>query len=196
MLHLDVYQIPPTCVRRERTGQTMKQPRRLWVKIVQLTLFAVLFAGAFSAYGLRAHAANTSSPQDGEPDRYVVENYFWIFNAGLKSGDFSALSTVYAPDATLTQTNSKNVVTIVHGASNIIAWYTKAYGVGTPAHGTKFVPDPRYPPMRSLAPHVVLSYEYALPIGFSQAGYCSHLFTLKGGMFETVNWVTYYGPVK
>jgi hypothetical protein len=174
----------------------MLRQRRTWVKIIGLSLFAVLLVGALSAYGLHARAADDPTPQDGQPDRAVVETYFQILNAGLLSGDFSALASVYAPDATLIQSNSKNVVTIKHGVSDIVAWYTTSFGPGSPAHGMQFTFDPRYPPMQSLAPHVVLTYEYALPNGFSQAGYCMHVFTLQGGMIESVHWATYFGPVK
>ena len=174
--------------------------RRTWVTIIGLSLCAVLLVGAASAYRLQAaHAAGnpSSSPQDGQPDQAVVETYFQVFNAGLLSGDFSALDTVYAPDATLTQSNTKNVVAISHGVSDIIAWYTKAFGLGTPGHGAQFKPDLRYPPIQSLAPHVVLTYELGQTPGSSQAGYCLHVFTLKGGMIETDNWATYFlGPVK
>jgi hypothetical protein len=162
-----------------------------------LSVCAVLLVGALSGCGPAARAAeNTSSPQDGQPDQAVVETYFQILNAGLLSGDFSALATVYAPDATLIQSNSKNVVTIKQGVTDIVAWYTATFGLGTPAHGAQFTFDPRYPPLQSLAPHVVVTYEYALPAGFSQAGYCMHVFTLKGGMIESVHWATYFGPVK
>lgn len=174
----------------------MLRLRRTWVTILGLSLFAVLLVGASSVYGLQARAADNPPPQDGQPDQAVVETYFQLFNAGLLSGDFSALNTVYAPDATLIQANSKNVVTIKHGVSDIVAWYTTSFGLGTPGHGAQFEPDPRYPPLSSLAPHVVLTHEYALPPGFSQAGYCTHVFTLKGGMIESVNWTTYFGPVK
>lgn len=174
----------------------MLRQRRTWSTIVGLGLFAVILVGALSAYRLQARAAGNSPPQYEEGDQAVVEKYFQIFNAGLLSGDFSALATVYAPDATLFQSNSKNVATIINGASDIIAWYTKTFGLGTPGHGSQFVPDPRYPPLRALAPHVIVTYEYALPPGFSQAGYCMHVFTLKGGWIESVNWATYFGPVK
>ena len=174
----------------------MRHHRRTWVTLLGLSVCAVFLVGALSAYGLQARAADNPPPQDGQPDQAVVDTYFQVFNAGLLSGDFSALDTVYAPDATLVQANSKNVVAINHGVSAIIAWYTKTFGLGTPGHGAQFEPDPRFPPMQSLAPHVVLTHEYALPLGFSQAGYCMHVFTLKGGMIETVNWVTYFGPVK
>jgi len=178
----------------------MRHYRHTGVTILGLSLLAVLLVGVLSAYGLNAnavaHAASNIARDDGKPDQEVVQTYFQIFNAGLRSGDFSALASVYAPDATLIQANSKNVVAIKHGVSDIIDWYTTTFGIGTPGHGMQFIPDLRYPPMQSLAPHVVLTYEYALPLGFSQAGYCMHVFTLQYGWIESVHWVTYFGPVK
>jgi hypothetical protein len=47
--------------------------------------------------------------------------------------------------------------------------------------------------MRSLAPHVVLTYEHAgLPTSVAP-GRCMHVFTLKGGKIVTLDWATYYG---
>lgn len=172
----------------------MLRYRRMWVSIIGLSVIAVLLAHSLLGSGLQVRAYG--NPQDGRPDRALVEAYFRAFNAGLLSGNFSGLRAVYAPDATLTQTNSKNVISVAHGSDAIVAWYTKAFGIGTPGHGMQFTPDPRYPPIRSLSPHVVLTYEYGLPPGFSKAGYCMHVFTIQNGWIETVNWVTYFGPVK
>jgi hypothetical protein len=176
--------------------RTMSQQRRTWATSLALIAFAALLAGVVSGYALAPRAQADGAPQDGQPDQAIVHTYFQILNAGLLSGAFSALATVYAPDATLIQTNSHNVVTIVHGADNIVAWYTKSFGVGTPAHGMQFTPDTRYPAIQSLAPHVVLTYEFAVPNGFSQGGYCMHVFTIQGGWIYSVHWATYFGPVK
>lgn len=194
----------------------MQRHRRIWVIIAGLGLFAVLLAGAFSAYGAQVHAAGGPTPRDGETDQDVVQHYFQIFNSALTYKDaqgncsnagFDVLADVYAPDATLTQTNSHNVIAVRHGVDNIIQYYKTSFGCGTPVNGAQFLPDlaPRpgdsnpydvHPAIRSLAPHVVDSYEYAKPIGWAVAGYCEHLFTLQGGMIESLDWVTYYGPFK
>lgn len=190
----------------------MKRHRTLWTTLTGLGLFALLLAGALSMYTSQAHA--DGNPQDGANDRAVVEHYFQIFNAGLATTNasnsdkaFDMLASVYAPDATFIQSNSKNVVAVRHGVNDIIAYYKTSFGYGAPPHGAQFVPDttPRdpnnpdatsHPPIRSLAPHVVISYEVATPPGFSQGGYCMHVFTLQGGMIESLDWATYYGPVK
>jgi hypothetical protein len=47
--------------------------------------------------------------------------------------------------------------------------------------------------MRSLAPHVVLTYEHAgLPTSVAP-GRCMHVFTLKGGKIVPLDWATFYG---
>ncbi len=161
----------------------------MWVTIAGLSLLAVLLVGALSAYGMSAHAAANPSPQDGQPDQAVVENYFQILNAGMISGDFSALATVYAPDATLTQSTPTGHTTDYVGIDAIIAWY---HVFQTHFPGMQFSPDPNHP-MQNLAPHVVLSYESALPVGFHAPGKCMHVFTLKSGMLQTVNWATFFG---
>ena len=39
--------------------------------------------------------------------------YFLVFKAGMRSGDFSALASVYAPDTTLTESSPKGVITLL-----------------------------------------------------------------------------------
>ncbi len=167
----------------------MQRHRRRWVTVVGLSLFAVLLVGALSAYGLQVHAAdNPPSAQAERPDQEVVTTYFQILNAGLISGNFSALDTVYAPDATLTQSNPKGVTVVAHGLAEITAFYQ---GLQAKFPGIQFTQDS----MRSLAPHVVLSYEHAGKPTWIAPGRCIHVFTLKGGMIETVDWATFYGGV-
>jgi hypothetical protein len=137
-----------------------------------------------SAYGMRAYAA--SDPQDGQPDQAVVTYYFQVLNAGLLSGDFSELAEVYAPDATLTQSNPKGVTIVANGLDAITTWYR---GFQARFPGIQFTQES----MRSLAPHVVLSYEHAgLPTA-AQPGRCMHVFTLKGGKIVSTDWATYFG---
>jgi len=154
----------------------MQRHRRRWVTVVGLSLFAVLLVGALSAYGLRVHAAGDPPPQAERPDQEVVAYYFQILNAGLQSkdGDFSELAEVYAPDATLTQSNPKGVTVVASGLDAIENWY---HGFWVNVAGIQFTQDS----MRSLAPHVVLSYEHAGKPTFVKPGRCMHVFTLKGG---------------
>src|SRR5438270_9227434 len=94
----------------------------------------------------------TTAPQANATT--VVTTYLQLFNAGMRSGDFSALSSVYAPDATLTQSNPKGVTTVVHGLAKITTFYQ---GVRTKFPGFQWTVES----MRSLSPNVVLVYQHA-----------------------------------
>jgi hypothetical protein len=146
-------------------------------------LCLLLLVGVLAGCGEQANAAPNTSADP--PDEQVVTTYFHILNAGMISGDFSALDTVYASDATLTQSAPTGKQVVATGLSDITAWYV---GFQKAHPGIQFAQDH----MRSLAPHVVLSYEHA-PASWAIPGRCMHLFTLKGGMIETLDWATYFG---
>jgi hypothetical protein len=133
---------------------------------------------------LRAHAA--ANAQDGKPDQAVVTYYFQVLNAGMISGDFSELAEVYAPDAVLTQSNPKGVTIVANGLDAITAWYQ---GFQAKFHGIQFTQDS----MRSLAPHVVLSYEHAGLATATAPGRCMHVFTIEGGKIASTDWATFFG---
>jgi ketosteroid isomerase-like protein len=164
----------------------MRQHGRKWTAVTSLALVATLLVGAFFAYGLRASAAGSPPAQAERPDQEVVTYYFEVVNAGVLSGDFSELSEVYAPDATLTQSNPKGVTIVAQGLDAIIAWYQ---GLRARFPGIQFTQEQ----MRSLAPHVVISYERALPAGWVAPGRCMHVFALKEGKIISTDWATYYG---
>jgi hypothetical protein len=153
-----------------------------------LGLALLLLLGVLAGCGAEANAAPQPTTPPERPDQEVVTTYFQILNAGMTSGDFSALATVYAPDATLTQSAPNGTQVVATGLKDITGWYV---GFQSAHPGIQFAQDK----MRSLAPHVVLSYEHA-PASWAVPGRCMHLFTLKGGMIETLDWATYFGGVK
>ena len=172
----------------------MRRQQNKWVTRLGLSLVVVLLVGVLSAYGLQAHAAAAAaaanpSPQDGQPDQAVVEHYFQVLNAGMISGDFSALADVYWADATLTQSTPKGVTTVYRGLDAIIAWY-QAFQAAHP--GMQFTQDTAHP-RRNLAPHVILTYEFAGPVGWTHPGHCMHVFAIQGGYIATLDWTTFYG---
>jgi hypothetical protein len=164
----------------------MRRHRHIWLTVTTLALVATLLAGAFLAVGSRASAAGTPPAQAERPDEEVIAYYFQVLNEGLISGDFSELSEVYAPDATLTQSNPKGVTVVAHGLAEITAWYQ---GFQAKFPGIQFTQDS----MRSLAPHVALSYEHAGLPTYIAPGRCMHVFTLKGGKIVSTDWATFYG---
>jgi len=70
-----------------------------------------VFPGAVSAHG--------ALPKKGGNPEVVVQKYFGILNAGMRTGDFSALATVYAANATVTQTSPAGVTKVYHGLAEI-----------------------------------------------------------------------------
>lgn len=166
----------------------MRRHGHVWLIVTTLALAATLLVGTFLAVSSRASAAGNPPAQAERPDQEVVTYYFQILNEGLISGDFSELSEVYAPDATLTQSNPKGVTIVAHGLPEIISWYQ---GFQTKFPGLNFTQEH----MRSLAPHVVLSYESAQVPTSVVPGRCMHVFTLKGGKILSNDWATFYGGV-
>jgi len=101
----------------------------------------------------------------------------------MRSGDFSALASVYSPDATLTRSTSKGVTTVVHGIDAIMRLYEDLWAKYPGYQWTQ-------ESMRSLDSNVVLSYERA---GTQQlaAGRCVHLFVVQNGKIMSLYWVVY-----
>lgn len=135
----------------------------------------------------QAHAAGAPPPTRSEE---VVTRYFGILNAGMAStnADFSALATVYASNAVLTQSSPAGVTTVYHGLDAVIGFYVTAW---QSFHGITWTQDH----MRNLANTVVLSYEHAGRPAQTKPGRCAHLFTVHRGLISTLDWVTYYPGV-
>ena len=147
-----------------------------------LSLLVVILISGLSACGGSTNTQpNAKSPRPSAPP--VVLTYFKIFNAGMRSGDFSALASVYSPDATLTHSSPKGVTRVVHGIDPIIRFYQ---GIWAEYHGYQWTQES----MRSLDSNVVLSYERA---GTQQlaAGRCVHLFVVQNGKIMSLYWVVY-----
>jgi Na+-translocating ferredoxin:NAD+ oxidoreductase RnfD subunit len=156
------------------------RPTRLYPLVAALVVVMLLASSAF--------AEPTTSPKV-RTAQATVHAYFKILNAGMKSGNFSALSTVYAPNATLTQSNPLGQTKVSHGLTEITAFYEGAYSKFA---GYEWTQDA----MRSLAKTVVLSYEHAGSPPLTVAGRCAHLFVVKHGMIQSLDWTTFYSGQK
>jgi ketosteroid isomerase-like protein len=133
--------------------------------------------------------AQTKTSKEAEPGATtVVKNYLRIFNAGMKSGDFSELDHVYASDATLTQSSPKGTTTVVHGLANIKTFYQ---GLRKKFPGFQWTVES----MRSLAENVVLVYQHAGSPPLKVAGRCIHVFVIEDGKITSYDWATYYPGV-
>ena len=156
-------------------------PRKAKLLILLSLLVMILISGLSACGGSTNAQPNVKSPKPSAPP--VVLMYFKIFNAGMRSGDFSALAEVYSPDATLTHSAPNSVTKVVHGINAIIRFYQ---GIWTLYHGYQWTQES----MRSLDSNVVLSYERAGTEKL-EAGRCVHLFVVQNGKIMSVYWVVY-----
>jgi hypothetical protein len=95
------------------------------------------------------------------------------------------MSSVFAPDATLTQSSPKGVTAVIHGLTAITNFYR---GLKTRFAGYQWTVES----MRSLAPNVVLVYQHAGSPPLRVAGRCMHVFVVQDGKIVTYDWATYY----
>jgi SnoaL-like domain len=151
-----------------------------------LALLAVLIISGLAACGGGANAQpNTTTTQSKPGATTVVTTYLQLFNAGMRSGDFSTMSSVFALNATLTQSNPKGVTAVVHGLAAITSFYK---GLRAKFAGYQWTVES----MRSLAPNVVLVYQHAGSPPLRVAGRCVHLFVVENGKITSYDWATYY----
>ena len=147
-----------------------------------LSLLVVILISGLSACGGPTNAQpSPNSPKLSAPP--VVWTYFKIVNAGYRSGDFSALATVYSPEATLTFSGRNSATKVVHGIDAIISFYQD---ISKNYRGYQFAQES----VRSLDSNVVLSYERA-GTQLLTAGRCVHLFVIQNGKIMSVFWVVY-----
>jgi hypothetical protein len=149
-----------------------------------LALVAALAITALSGCGGVANA-QPHAPAD-PPDAAVITSYVQALNDGIQTGDFSALVSIYAPDAVLTASTPAGVTTTATGSAQIAAFFQKFRA----AHpGLVFAVDS----LRIIAPHDVLTYEHASPPGWVAPGRCMHLYVLKAGHIASLDWATFFG---
>jgi hypothetical protein len=151
--------------------------------VATLALGVVLLLGLLSGCGGVAHA-QANAPAD-PPDAAVVASYIQALNAGIQSGDFSDLLALYAPDAVLTASTPAGVTKVSTGTAAIGAYF-QAFRSAHP--GLVFAVDS----VRIVSPHEVLTYEHASPPGWAAPGRCMHLYILKAGKVQSLDWATFY----
>jgi hypothetical protein len=146
---------------------------------------SMLIAGALlAACALLAHgAAHAAPPRNGA--QALVKSYFAIANTGLRTGDFSALATVYAPSVTLVVSNPKGVTTVLQGMDKITAWY-KAWGAANVGGQMTSVRT------TSPVPNMVIDYERGDKPGHPNFAGCAHIFTVQSGKIVTDDWIVYF----
>jgi hypothetical protein len=147
-----------------------------------------LLAAALIAVCVLSGTALVSARPRAQPrtPEGVVADYFAALNAGMRSGDFSAVGELYAEDATLTQSNPLGVTKVFRGRDAILGFYRS---LPTKFPGYQWSTES----LGRLAPGVVLAYERAGSPAMAVPGRCFHVFQVHGGVLQSVNWVTYYG---
>jgi uncharacterized protein (TIGR02246 family) len=148
-----------------------------------LGLGFVLLLGLLSGCGGVAQA-QAKAPAD-PPDEAVIASYIQALNDGMQTGDFTALVNLYAPDAVLTASTPAGVTKVSTGTAEIAAYF-QAFQTAHP--GLVFAVDS----VRVLSPHIVLTYEHASPPGASAPGRCMHVYIIKQGQVQSLDWATFY----
>jgi hypothetical protein len=108
-----------------------------------------------------------------------------LLNPDLVSGDFSNLSTLYAPDAVLTQSSPLGVTKVYRGRAAIMDYYKALYARVPGLHFT-------VASQRLLAPAIVLRYMRAATPSMTAPARCLHVFVIDGGMISTEEWTVYF----
>jgi hypothetical protein len=145
-----------------------------------LIIAAVLLVATTAAAHVSASrtAARAVAPQ-------VVTSFSSIFNDGMKSGDFSAMASVFAPGATFTRSTPQGVTKAYHGLKAIIGAFT---AIQKTFAGYQWTIDS----MRPLDQWVVLAYEHAGSPPQSVPGRCMHVFVIVDGKIRSYDWTTFY----
>jgi hypothetical protein len=170
--------------------------------LLSVLILVALVAGfgigvAFHARTVAAQPQTQASPHHAQD---VVDKYLGILNAGMKSGscDFSTLSTIYTPDATVIATGGPFSPggpfgaggalgeQQFHGITAVIGFYTKLCHVVSHNGVAQWTQDAGF----LLSPNVLNSYEH---VSFSgqTAGRCMHVFTISGDRISSLNWSIY-----
>jgi ketosteroid isomerase-like protein len=115
----------------------------------------------------------------------VVEHSFSIVNAGMKSGNFSDLKSVFASDATLTRSTLDGKTTVYHGLAAIISFYDT---LPAKVPGFQWTTDS----LRTLSESVVLAYEHAGTSSMAVPSRCAHVFLVHNGKIVSYDWVVFF----
>lgn len=175
------------------------------VKAFRRSLFAVLVVVALAAgvfIGMAYQARTVSAQPQVSPHhaQTIVDRYLNILNTGMKSGtcDFSALSTVYTPDATVTLTGGPFAPggpfgpggsfgeQQFHGIAAVTGFYVKLCHIVSQKGVAQWTQDAGF----LLSPNVLNSYEH-ISVSGQLTGRCMHVFTISGNHIASLDWSVY-----
>jgi len=154
---------------------------------ITLVIALVLLSASASAQAKARTSAQAPSHVLSASE--VVEHSFSIVNAGMKSGNFSALKSVFASDATLTRSTLDGKTTVYHGLAAIISFYDT---LPAKVPGFQWTTDS----LRTLSESVVLAYEHAGTPSMALPSRCAHVFVVEDGKIVSYDWVVFFAGVK
>lgn len=154
--------------------------------LVVVLLGVLVLLSAFSSAQANARV-NTQAPSLNTSK--VVVHYFSILNAGMKSGNFSALKSVFASDATFTRSTLDGKTTVYHGLAAITQFYDT---LPTKVPGYQWTTDS----LRNESPTVVLTYEHAGTSSMAIPSRCAHIFVFKNNKIVRYDWVVFFAGKK
>ena len=178
---------------------SFKGSRQILLSVLVLVALVAGF-GIGVAFHARTAAAQPQAQVSPHHAQDVVNKYLGILNDGMKGGscDFSALSTIYAPDATVIATGGPFSPggpfgtggsfgeQQFHGIGDVTAFYVKLCHIVSHNGVAQWTQDAGF----LLSPNVLNSYEH---VSFSgqTAGRCMHVFTISGDHISSLNWSIY-----
>jgi hypothetical protein len=162
--------------------------------LVTISLVAVLVV---THVGRATAQAADTGPSHAQT---IVNEYLSILNTGMASGtcDFSALSTVYAPDAVVRATGGPFSPggpfgpggaygqQEFDGLEAITGFYTKLCHIVSGRGVAQWTQDVGF----LLSPNVLDSYEHVSFDGVL-GGRCEHVFTISGDHLASLDWSVY-----
>ena len=154
---------------------------------ITLVIALVLLSACASAQAQTQ--TSTQAPSKVLTASEVVEHSFSIVNAGMKSGNFSALKSVFASDATLTRSTLDGKTTVYHGLAAIISFYDT---LPAKVPGFQWTTDS----LRTLSESVVLAYEHAGTPSMALPSRCAHVFVVEDGKIVSYDWVVFFAGLK
>ncbi len=156
--------------------------------LASMFIIVLILLGACTSAQGSTQTAPQASPQVSDAPQ-VVESYFRLLNAGMKSGNFSALSSVFASDATLTRSTLDGKTAVYHGLTDIIGFYETLPAKAT---GFQWTTDS----LRSPSTTVVLAYEHAGTSSMSLPSRCAHVFVVENGKIMNYDWTVFFAGQK
>lgn len=177
--------------------------RRILVSVGLCALVAIIAVTTILATGsFRAAAHGDGQASGPNHAQHIVTKYLGILDSGMSTSqcDFSQMSAIYAPDATVTVSGGPfspggpfgagNAFGAqqFHGIQAIIGFYTKTCHVlySKNAGAPSWTQDAGF----LLSPNVLNSYEH-VTLGGHFTGRCMHVFTVSGDRITRLDWSVY-----